>query len=75
MQRLTVRGLMSEWKPITSGVSQGAALGPILFNSFISDIDSGIECTLSSFADVTKLSGAVDMLRGMGCHPEEPWHG
>ncbi|KAK4818522.1 hypothetical protein QYF61_014358 [Mycteria americana] len=64
IQRVTVNSSMSKWKPVMSGVPLRSILGPILFNIFINDIDSGIECTLSKFTGDTKLNDAINLLEG-----------
>ena len=63
-ERVEVEVSMSKWSPVMSGAPQGSVVGPVLFNIFAGNRDSGTECTLSRFANDIKLCGAIDMLAG-----------
>jgi len=59
-QRVVVDGATSGWRLVTSVVLRG----PVLFNTLISDLDAGVESTVSKFADDAKLGGVVDSCEG-----------
>ena len=54
-QRVIVNGVPFDWTAVSSGVSQGSVLGPIIFVIYINDFYLGLSSKMSKFADNTKL--------------------
>ena len=51
MQRVRVRGELSEEVRVTSGVPQGSILGSLLLLAYVNDIGQNIKSTIRLFAD------------------------
>ena len=59
-----VQWLNVQWRSVMSGVPQRPVLVLTLFNIFINDTDSGINCTLSKIVIDANLCSAIDMVEG-----------
>ncbi|CAM5130663.1 unnamed protein product [Natator depressus] len=60
LQRVILKGELSGWREVTSGVPQGSVLGPILVNLFITDLGTKSGSVLIKFADDTKLGSIAN---------------
>ena len=60
-QRVVVDGATSKWSSVTSGVSQGSILGPLLFVVFINALPDIVEARTGTalYADDTKLHKTI----------------
>lgn len=52
------------WLPVISVVPQGSVSRPVLFNTFINELDKESKCILSKFEEDTKLGRSFDLLEG-----------
>ena len=58
-QRVVLNGSTSDISSIDSGVPQGSVLGPLLFLTYINDLEANIKSRIKFFADDTMIFSVV----------------
>ncbi len=58
-QRVVIDGISSGWRGVKSGFPQVSVIGPVLFLIYVNDLDDGLTCKVSKFADNTKIASKV----------------
>ena len=53
--KVKINGTLSNYKHIELGVPQGSVLGPLVFNTYVSDLMSTQQTEVSSYADDTTI--------------------
>jgi len=60
VQRVVINDTEPSWVPVANSVPLGLVLDLVLFSIILSDLNEGIEFTLSKLAGDTKLRGVAD---------------
>jgi len=58
-QRVVLNGEHSSWSTVSSGVSQGSVLGPLLFLLYVNDIPLSVDSPTLLFADDAKIFRSI----------------
>ena len=60
---VVVNGTKSATHKVTSGVPQGTVLGPLLFLTYINDIENGLDSTIRLFADDSAIYRQINTIQ------------
>ena len=58
--RTVIKGKLSGWRKVTSGVPQGSVLAPVMFLIYVNDMVEGVSSYISLFADDAKIMRKIE---------------